>query len=411
MASTQLVIVKLVFIFGIYILAFVVGTLPNIIPWCKKSVNVLGIANAFSGGVFLAIAFMHILPEVASSYAEYMEKHEDDPDHLGHDHEDAGFPLPFALVFVGYSFILLIDKVIFDTHSLVGEHHHGHSHDPVQASFINNAKKSFIQPQCSGSMDDGHDHNYCINESTINQGIKDYLSKNEKFAVRMSVALGSKQLKKQITRTFAKQGTGLDEDDEQAELFADKSKIDLSDHKPENEQALVGNKHSNGHKHSHGHSHHDHDHKGKKCTCNLTPVVLMIALSTHAIFEGIATGLASNLENLWTFVIAICLHKWAEAMSLGISMSKNFKDEKRTMYVLLAIFSFATPLGVIIGMLVSGSSELTDIIFSSLAGGSFIYISCSEVIVEEFSTPDYKWLKMIFFVLGAGMITSLNFLE
>lgn len=137
----------------------------------------------------------------------------------------------------------------------------------------------------------------------------------------------------------------------------------------------------------------------------------MIALSTHSVFEGIAVGLVTELNDLWTYIIAICLHKWAAAMSLGISMSKNFKDEKKTMYILLSIFAFATPLGVFIGMMVSGSSELTDIIFSSLAGGTFVYIACSEVIVEEFSTPDYKWVKMIFFILGAALITSLNFIE
>lgn len=31
----------------------------------------MGIANTFSGGVFLAIAFVHIIPETASSYYMY----------------------------------------------------------------------------------------------------------------------------------------------------------------------------------------------------------------------------------------------------------------------------------------------------------------------------------------------------
>ena len=137
----------------------------------------------------------------------------------------------------------------------------------------------------------------------------------------------------------------------------------------------------------------------------------MIALSTHAVFEGIAVGLVGELSDLWTYLIAIGLHKWAAAMSLGISMNKNFKDEKMTIYILLLIFSFATPLGISIGMLVSGSSELTEIIFSSLAGGTFVYIACSQVIVEEFSVNEYKWIKMIFFFLGACLITSLHFLE
>ena len=137
----------------------------------------------------------------------------------------------------------------------------------------------------------------------------------------------------------------------------------------------------------------------------------MLALSTHAVFEGIATGLAGDMPALWTYVIAIGLHKWAAAMSLGISMSKNFKDEVKTMYIILFVFAISTPLGVGIGMAVATESGLVEIIFNALAAGTFVYIGCSEVIVEEFSTPNYKWPKMLAFMLGAGLITSLNFLE
>ena len=48
--------------------------------------------------------------------------------------EKEPFPLPFVLVFAGYSFILLIDRVMFDSHALFehGEDGHegksGHSH-------------------------------------------------------------------------------------------------------------------------------------------------------------------------------------------------------------------------------------------------------------------------------------------
>ena len=62
-------------------------------------------------------------------------------------------------------------------------------------------------------------------------------------------------------------------------------------------------------------------------------------------------------------------------------------------------------------MIVSGSSDLTNIIFLSLTVGTFTYIAWSEVIVEEFSIPDNKWFKMLFFMIGAGIILGLNFVE
>ena len=58
----------------------------------------------------------------------------------------------------------------------------------------------------------------------------------------------------------------------------------------------------------------------------------MVALSAHSVFEGIATGLTSEIEGATNFVVAIGLHKWAAAMSLvsvnliikGISLKKSF---------------------------------------------------------------------------------------
>ena len=137
----------------------------------------------------------------------------------------------------------------------------------------------------------------------------------------------------------------------------------------------------------------------------------MMALSVHSVFEGIAVGLADEKPELWEFMFAITLHKWAEAMSLCVSVSKNFEDDKRMVYILLGTFSLATPLGVLIGMCISGGGIMTHIIFNSFAGGTFLYISASEVIVEEFSVNIKKWTKLIAFIMGALFITFLTMIS
>jgi len=78
------------------------------------------------------------------------------------------------------------------------------------------------------------------------------------------------------------------------------------------------------------------------------------------------------------------------------------------------IFTFAimTPCGVGLGMGIEQvSSELVGIVFFSLACGTFIYIACTEVLSEEFGMPGNKWLKLLAFVCGAGLITSLWYIE
>ena len=46
-----------------YLEALIAGLIPVKSKKFRESPKVLGIANAFSGGVFIAIALMHIMPE------------------------------------------------------------------------------------------------------------------------------------------------------------------------------------------------------------------------------------------------------------------------------------------------------------------------------------------------------------
>ena len=54
---------KILFIIVSFIEAAALGIIPVKSKKFQESPMVLGIANAFSGGVFLAIALMHIMPE------------------------------------------------------------------------------------------------------------------------------------------------------------------------------------------------------------------------------------------------------------------------------------------------------------------------------------------------------------
>jgi zinc transporter 1/2/3 len=149
----------------------------------------------------------------------------------------------------------------------------------------------------------------------------------------------------------------------------------------------------------------------KSCTSNFTPFVLMIGLGTHAVFEGLALGIVGTEEKAFIFALAIALHKGAEGISLGISMQKTFPDDKRFVTYMLILFALFSPIGVGIGMLLEDTNEMIEIIFSSLAAGTFMYISMSEVIVEEFSDPKHKITKLFFFITGIVLITCLGFLE
>jgi zinc transporter 1/2/3 len=137
----------------------------------------------------------------------------------------------------------------------------------------------------------------------------------------------------------------------------------------------------------------------------------MIALSVHAIFEGLALGLSDTYSQTLNIVIAILIHKGAASSSLGISLVKAFPDDFSLVRWLVFCFSCASPVGVGIGMALSSSGDLVQVIFTSFAAGSFLYIACSEVIINEFSLPGLRCWKLLAFMMGAATITCLFFIE
>ena len=51
---------------------------------------------------------------------------------------------------------------------------------------------------------------------------------------------------------------------------------------------------------------------------------------------------------------------------------------------------------------------MLDGIFSCICGGTFLYISCSEVVVREFSDNKALYWKTLAFILGFGTFTVLT---
>jgi len=159
----------------------------------------------------------------------------------------------------------------------------------------------------------------------------------------------------------------------------------------------------------------DHHHhispRGHCCNLDVTPVALMLALSIHACLEGIALGLLETKESTINLCIGIILHKIAASFSLAIELKIKYGDRHKIMGLILAVFAIATPLGVVIGLAAKNSSPLVDVIFSSLAAGTFVYIAATEIVNKEFSKPEHRWLKLLVFFIGAAIVTGLLFLE
>lgn len=86
-----------------------------------ESKTAVSVANAFSGGVFLSLAFGHMLP------------------HACHGFEGTKYPesAPYYLALSGYLLIFFVEKIAFDTHEMIhdgGHAHHDHSQSPSKVN-------------------------------------------------------------------------------------------------------------------------------------------------------------------------------------------------------------------------------------------------------------------------------------
>lgn len=100
----------------------------------------------------------------------------------------------------------------------------------------------------------------------------------------------------------------------------------------------------------------------------LTSFLLILALSIHACFEGIAIGLQNSRMEIFYMFIAITFHKWVEALSIGINLNKS-NIEKDYFLKFVILFSLMTPIGILLGIIFSGFSDLIEAIFLAISAG------------------------------------------
>ena len=93
----------------------------------------------------------------------------------------------------------------------------------------------------------------------------------------------------------------------------------------------------------------------KKDDSSLTAYLLLMAMGFHAFFEGVAMGVGNNVF-VYNLFIAIVTHKWSEAMIVGISFVRAGIETKKSIKF-ITIFCLFTPIGILVGIYLSGASE------------------------------------------------------
>ena len=144
---------------------------------------------------------------------------------------------------------------------------------------------------------------------------------------------------------------------------------------------------------------------------SLRVYILILALSLHSVFEGLALGLIADVERLAQIAVAIVIHKSIIAFSLGVNLVQQEMPTK-TIYKSVILFSIMAPIGSGIGIAVIHnatqlSSSFSSAILQGIANGTFLFVTLFEIFQSELGANGNRLLKVLFMIVGYSVVTAL----
>ena len=151
--------------------------------------------------------------------------------------------------------------------------------------------------------------------------------------------------------------------------------------------------------------------KAKPSESSLRVYVLIVALSMHSVFEGLALGLITDVDRLAQIAVAIVIHKSIIAFSLSVNLVQH-EMETKTVVKSVLLFSIMAPIGIGIGIaLLHNSSELSSSfssgILQGIANGTFLFVTFFEIFQRELAEHGHRLLKVLFMIIGYSVVTGL----
>jgi len=145
--------------------------------------------------------------------------------------------------------------------------------------------------------------------------------------------------------------------------------------------------------------------------------LVVLAISLHAVFEGIAMGLTNNTRSVWLLFIAISAHKYV--ISFCISMQFVTSGLKPMLSIIyFSTFALISPVGAGIGILLSetvkSEAETQTVavtVLQGLATGTLLYVVFFEVIEKERQKGTSGMLQVTFIILGFLCMLAMESIE
>ena len=170
--------------------------------------------------------------------------------------------------------------------------------------------------------------------------------------------------------------------------------------------------------HQHGVGFHDEAHRHKVST-----YLLEFGIALHSVLIGVTLGVTT--ESFVVLLIALSFHQFFEGMALGAQIVRVERMSLLSAILMIVFFAVTTPIGIAIGIGIhahtynpkSVSSLLVNGILDSVSAGILIYVALVNLITAEMGVGAHSFhglktrLKVLYFVAlyaGAGAMALLG---
>eukprot|EP00026_Physarum_polycephalum_P007051 Phypoly_transcript_07104.p1 GENE.Phypoly_transcript_07104~~Phypoly_transcript_07104.p1 ORF type:complete len:417 (+),score=57.29 Phypoly_transcript_07104:152-1252(+) len=340
--------------------------------YVKNTVVIFSVMNCLSGGVVLGAALSHMIPSATQNFVDYFANKENSP--------FKDYPFTPAICAVGLLLLLTIDRTLLSeahSHSEIREHdshttytkspHTSHKHITPVTTYNTSGSQKYLTPETPSLSTPSLPHHGSHSKYTsLSSSMPLSQHGSQKFTSTDSVPIyiqspsPSEPLLHEINTPRIDVGFNTD--------ALNKS---ISDYNAGSKSAVT------------------------------KTWVFLLALSVHSVLEGLGMGAENDREAFFSVLFAVLAHKCLEAFALGLSIFYARFKRVVTVFMILG-YSFATPLGVAVGMIsdtLSSDQNLMAGILVSLASGSFLYISLIEILPTELHKPHAMGWILSFFLL------------
>lgn len=140
-------------------------------------------------------------------------------------------------------------------------------------------------------------------------------------------------------------------------------------------------------------------------------LLIVSAFGAHSIFDGVAIGSQETVEKVWTIFLAISCHKLIIAAVVGLELYAATLESHLWTLVHLSIFSAMSPIGILLVVLAQNSLHINSnhpamILLQSFATGTLLYIVFVEILQpkEEQAYEKNKLGKSVSLIAGFALM-------